>query len=147
MTYRIREVDASDEEVAEQIHIFNRESSPRFPELKEYELEGVNCYWWFAYYGEDPVGFCGMVPSRLYQNTGYLKRAAVPIIKHRGNGLQRRFLRVRETKARCLGWQCLITETLIDNIYSSNNLIRSGYVLFEPKERWANESIFWKKQL
>jgi hypothetical protein len=76
MIYRIREVDASDDEIAETIRAFNRET-PDFPELTDSELDGFHCYWWLAYLDKEPVGFAGMVPSQRYKNTGYLKRAGV----------------------------------------------------------------------
>jgi GNAT superfamily N-acetyltransferase len=86
MTYRIREVDASDDEVADIIRAFNRET-PDFPELTDAEFDGFHCYWWLAYLDREPVGFAGLVPSQRYKNTGYLKRAGVTK-SHRGHGIQ-----------------------------------------------------------
>jgi GNAT superfamily N-acetyltransferase len=146
MTYKIREVDASDEETADLIHEFNRSSDLKFPKLVEDELEGVNCFWWLGYYGDEPIAFAGMVPSRLYPNAGYLKRSGV-FPEHRGNGLQLRFFRAREQKARKIGWTMLVSETVTENIHSANNFIRAGYRLFEPKEKWARDSIYWKKDI
>lgn len=142
--YRIREVDASDDEIAEIIHEFNRASELKFPKLIDDELEGVNCFWWLAYLDQEPVAFSGMVPSRLYSNAGYLKRSGV-LPEHRGNGLQLRFFKARENKARKIGWSMLISETVTSNVVSANNFIRAGYRLFEPKEPWARDSIYWKK--
>lgn len=144
--YRIREVDASDDEISEIIHDFNRAADPKFPVLKEHELEGLHCYWWLAYLDNEPVAFAGMVPSRLYKNTGYLKRAGV-VPEHRGRGLQLRFFRAREAKARKIGWNMLVSECT-GTIYSANNFIRAGYKLFEPRERWAFEnSLYWCKSI
>jgi len=144
--YSVREVDASDDEIAEIIHDFNRAAEPKFPALKEHELEGPHCYWWLAYHEGEPVGFAGMVPSRLYKNAGYLKRAGV-VPEHRGRGLQLRFFQAREAKARKVGWNMLVSECT-DTIYSANNFIRAGYKLFEPKERWAfSHSLYWCKAL
>jgi GNAT superfamily N-acetyltransferase len=145
MSYRVREVDASDDEVAEVIRAFNRETGS-FPELTDDELDGEHCYWWLAYLGNEPVGFAGMVPSQRYKSAGYLKRAGV-IPGHRGNGLQLRFFKVRERKARAIGWGFLVSETT-NTVFSANNFIRAGYRLFEPETRWAFEtSLYWKKQL
>lgn len=144
--YKVREVDASLDEVAETIQDFNRAANEKFPVLKESELEGEHCYWWLAYCEGEPVAFAGMVPSRLYKNAGYLKRAGV-VPEHRGKGLQLRFFRAREAKARKIGWDMLISEST-DTIWSANNFIRAGFLLFEPKERWAFEnSLYWKKDL
>jgi GNAT superfamily N-acetyltransferase len=144
--YRVREVDASDEDIAEIIHNFNNTSHPKFPVLKPEELEGNDCYWWLAYRGRTPVAFSGLVPSRLYPNAGYLKRSGV-LPEYRGNGIQLRFFRARESKARKIGWNMLVSETVTENWASANNFIRAGYKLFEPKEKWARDSIYWKKEL
>ena len=142
---RIREVDASDEEHAEIIHEFNREAVPTFPALTDDELEGENCFWWIAYVGRKPVGFAGVVPSRHYPMGGYLKRSYVTP-RHRG-GFQVRFLQARERKARKIGWKMLVTETVTYNCHSANNLIKCGYRLFNPKEKWATDSVYWRKDL
>jgi GNAT superfamily N-acetyltransferase len=144
-SYRIREVDASDDEIAETIRAFNRET-PSFPDLTDDELDGFHCYWWLAYLDKEPVGFAGMVPSQRYKNVGYLKRAGVTAA-HRGKGLQIRFFRVREQKARAIGWTHLVSECT-NTVYSANNFIRAGFKLFEPETRWAFEnSLYWKKAL
>jgi GNAT superfamily N-acetyltransferase len=124
MSYRIREVDASADEIADTIRVFNRETAA-FPELTDDELDGFHCYWWLAYLGKEPVGFAGMVPSQRYKNTGYLKRAGVSE-GHRGKGLQLRFFRVREQKARAIGWTHLVSECT-NTVYSANNFI---HILF-----------------
>lgn len=146
VTYRIREVDPTDDEISETIHEFNREASPKFPKLIQDELEGHNCFWWLAYCGKRAVGFSGVVPSRLYPKAGYLKRSYV-LPAHRGNGLQLRFFRARENKACKIGWTRLVSETVIENVPSANNFIRAGYKLFEPESPWARESVYWTKRL
>jgi GNAT superfamily N-acetyltransferase len=143
--YRIREVDATDDEIAEIIRSFNRET-PDFPDLTDAELDGFHCYWWLAYLDKEPVGFAGMVPSQRYKNTGYLKRAGVTAA-HRGRGLQLRLLKVRERKARSIGWTHLVSECT-NTVYSANNFIRAGFRMFEPETRWAFEnSMYWKKTI
>lgn len=144
-SYSIREVDASDDEIADIIRSFNRETAS-FPELTDAELDGFHCYWWLAYLDREPVGFAGMVPSQRYEKTGYLKRAGVSG-EHRGHGLQLRFFKVRERKARSIGWTHLVSECT-NTVYSANNFIRAGFKLFEPEVRWAFEnSLYWKKAL
>src|ERR1017187_5294038 len=101
MTYRIREVDASREEIAETVRIFNGNAGADFPELTDDELDGG--HWWLAYHQGQPVAFAGMVASNRWQNVGYFKRAGV-IPEHRGNGLQIRLMRVREQKAKRIGF-------------------------------------------
>jgi len=145
MAYRIREVDASDEDIAEVIHEFNKVEA-RWPALSDDELDGHNCFWWLAYDDErTAVGFAGLVPSQRYPNAGYLKRAWVAETA-RGSGLQGRFLRARALKARRIGWKMLVTETT-DALHSANNLMKNGYRLFEPYEPWAfPNSLYWRKE-
>lgn len=106
-------------------------------------------HWWAAFdYDKDkkPVAFAGMVPSSRYLNTGYLCRAGV-IPEYRGQGLQRRLLKTRERKAKQLGYFRIITDTT-DNPPSSNNLIKSGFLLFDPELKWAWPlSNYWYKNL
>ncbi|NPU64591.1 GNAT family N-acetyltransferase [Bradyrhizobium sp. 83012] len=102
---------------------------------------------WIAYDEATPVGFCQMVQSTLAPNVGYHKRAGV-LASHRGQGLQLRFLKVREAYAKRRGWTRVISDTAFHNISSSNNLIRAGYRLFEPPLRWAFATgLYWTKDI
>ncbi len=143
MSYRIREVDATDEDVAEHIHFFNRQT-PEFPRLTEDELEVG--YWWLAYLDKEPVGFAGLMPSQQWHSVGYFKRAGVDP-KHRGNGLQIRLMRVRIHKARKLGYTHIVSECT-ETSYSANNFIKAGFKIYDPKTPWAfKNSIYWIKKL
>jgi len=144
--YRIKEVDTDDDEIAELIHELHDEtfgdSAPRA------ELE--RGHWWLAYSvdGEREVaGFCGLTPTYAHpEDVGYLKRAGV-LLPHRGQGLQRRFVHVRERRARRNGWTSIVTDTS-DNPSSANNLIRCGYRIYTPQEPWGfRHTIYWKKDL
>ena len=105
-------------------------------------------WWWLAYANNDikeEVGFCGLTKGRTI-NTGYLCRSGV-LPKHRGYGLQRRMIRVRERFSKKLGFTRLVTDTL-DNIQSSNNLIKSGYLMYTPEIPWGlAEAAYWQKDL
>lgn len=148
MTYRIREVDGDDEDVAETLDLLHDLCFMDAALRVKYDYG----YWWMAYHDSsqrrnEPVGFAGITPSTLAPGIGYLKRAGV-LPEHRGQGLQRRLLKVRERKARELGWVSVITDTT-DNVPSANNLIKAGYRLFEPPYgKWAFErSLYWTKDL
>lgn len=141
--YKIREVDATDEEVAEHIHFFNRQTQD-FPDLTEEELDSG--HWWLAYLDKEPVAFAGMMPSKQYHGVGYFKRAGVDPA-HRGNGLQIRLMRVRINKARKLGYSHLVSECT-DTAYSANNFIKAGFKVYHPAKPWAfKNSIYWIKRL
>lgn len=105
-------------------------------------------YWWLVRDVEtkETVAFAGLTPASYDANTGYLKRVGV-LKEARGHGLQKRLLRVRERKARKLGWFTLLTDTT-DNPPSANSLIAGGFKIFDPSYRWAfGHSIYWKKEL
>jgi GNAT superfamily N-acetyltransferase len=107
--------------------------------------------WWLATStwadgSEELAAFAALAPSYSTPGAGYLKRVGVHPL-HRGHGLQRRLLRVREARARKLGYSALVTDTT-SNIPSANNLIAAGFRLFQPKDPWAFEhSLYWKKDL
>lgn len=146
MTYIIREVDGDDEDISETLDTLHdlcfMDAALRVP----YDYG----FWWMAFLDKEPVGFAGITPSTIGPGVGYLKRVGV-LPEHRGHGLQKRLLRVRERKARQVGWHTLITDTT-DNVPSANNLIDAGYRLFVPEavqaHKWAFEfSLYWRKSL
>lgn len=103
-------------------------------------------HWWIAYEGEMPIGFAGVVQSVRWSDTGYMCRSGV-LRTHRGKGVQKRLIRVREMKARQLGWNWLITDTF-NNPPSANSLISCGYRTFTPSKPWAFDgAIYWRKKL
>lgn len=144
MTYRITEVDPSHPIAAEAIHSFNA-MDPAFPALHARHFSAG--FWWLVYFEGAPVGFAGLTPMIPFASVGYLKRAYV-LPAHRGRGLQRRLLLIREDKARQLGWNLLVSECAPDNIWSSRNFAKAGYEKFDPEQPWgAPDSIYWMKQL
>lgn len=128
---RIREVDGSDDEIAEHLSALHTLTflgdAPR--------VETDQGHWWLVYDGDNPVAFAGLTKSTYRSACGYLKRSGV-LHSHRGRGLQRRLLRVREARARRNGWTMIVTDTT-ENVHSSNNLIASGYRLFLPPHPWG----------
>jgi GNAT superfamily N-acetyltransferase len=142
MTYRIREVDGGEPEIAEDLKELHELTLGDGAPLPDFSIG----YWWLAYRGDDPVAFAGMRRSSVRVNRGYLSRSGV-LPAHRGHGLQVRLLRARETKARRLGWNALVSDTT-SNIPSSNSLIRAGFRLFQPETPWAFEnSLYWFKDI
>jgi len=103
-------------------------------------------FWWIAYQGTLPVGFCAMSRSRHWIDAGYLSRSGV-IPSHRGNGLQKRLIQVRQRKAKLLGWNWLISDTR-DNQPSSNSLINMGFKLYTPSNPWGfSDTLYWRKKI
>lgn len=103
-------------------------------------------WWWVAYEGDLPVAFAGMTQSVRWADAGYMCRAGV-VRSHRGQGLQKRLIRVRERKARLLAWNWLVTDTF-NNPPSGNSLIACGFRLFAPTKPWGLEgAAYWRKRL
>lgn len=103
-------------------------------------------HWWIAYDGTRPVAFCGLrgVGDPVY--AGYLCRAGV-IPEYRGRGIQKRLIRVRERKAKALGWPEVISDTNL-NPASANSLIACGFRTYTPEEPWGFETAtYWRKPL
>lgn len=143
MTYRIRAVDPfEDDDAAEDIKLLHAQCMPEdpLPDLHD-------GFWWLASIGNAAVGYAGLHPSRRFMDVGYLCAAGVLPIA-RGHGLQRRLIRVRERKAKSLGWSWLVTDTIPANPASSNTLIRCGYRTYWPENPWRGSgAIFWRKRL
>jgi len=141
--YRLREVDASDDEIAETINTLH-DLYPQFPKLKDTDFD--TGHWWLVSNGASYVAYAGMVPSDRYLSAGYYKRVAV-VPAHRGNGLQLRLTRALESRARRNGWNSIVSDTT-DTVHSANNFIKAGYRLFEPAYPWAfPNSLYWIKSL
>ena len=102
--------------------------------------------WWVAYDADEPIGFGGVVPDLRWTDCGYLARCGV-YKGYRGQGLQKRFIRVREIYAKKMGWKWLITNTY-HNHASANSLISCGFKLYEPTTHvWAKGTLHWRKKL
>src|SRR5262249_7442104 len=127
MTYRIRRIEGDDEEYSELLRSLHDEifgsTAP--------QIDPERGWWWIASDGRELAGFCGLTPTYAQpSDVGYLKRAGVRL-PHRGQGLQRRFVRVREAQARRVGLRTLVSDTT-ENPPSANNLIACGYRMYAP---------------
>jgi GNAT superfamily N-acetyltransferase len=140
--YRIREVDALDDEVADLLGDLHRMTFLNSAPLPQFDTG----HWWIASLRGAPVAFAGIVPSVLIPGCGYFCRVGV-VRSHWGRGLQLRLMRVMEHRARRNGWHGVVSDTT-DNIASANNFIRAGYRLFEPRVPWGWAStLYWRKPL
>jgi len=146
MIYRLKRVDGFDDEDADLIRTLHDacfgNTAP--------QVDPERGQWWVAYTADDTreaAGFCGLTPTYAHPfEVGYLKRAGV-LPWHRGAGLQRRFVRVREARARRNGWSSIVTDTT-DNPASANNLIACGFRIYEPPVPWGYpQTIYWRKEL
>lgn len=139
--YKIVRVNLDDADTCAKIKALHKRCFP-----SDEVLEPDSGYWWVVKNKTDIVGFCAMRRSTRWADTGYLWRAAVHPA-HRGRGLQRRMILVRERMARRLGWNYLISDTN-QNPQSANNLIKAGYRMYDPSWPYAFETTcYWKKAL
>lgn len=140
MAYKIRQIDP--DEYADELLEMQRACLPQSPAKDPEDAP----YWWGVFFGGVLVGFAALRPAVTTKNAGYLCRAGV-LPSHRGHGLQRRLIRVRERKAKALGWEMLVTDTF-KNPHSANNIAACGFKIFTPKEPWTFAgSIYWRKAL
>lgn len=142
--YVIREVDGHDPDTAFTLMSLNKEIFAG----TAHQVGPWDGHWWLVYDSQDddkPIGFAGLTQD-VQSSTGYLNRSGVLPV-HRGHRLQVRLLRAREGRARRNGWNRLVSDTT-DNVPSANNMIRAGYLLFEPINPWAfKHSLYWEKTL
>jgi GNAT superfamily N-acetyltransferase len=106
-----------------------------------------NTTWWIVYDGDEPIAYAGAVYLKD-KNSVYLSRSGVTE-DYRGYGLQRKLIQKRVKWAKDMGADCVVTYTDSDNIYSSNNLIKSGFLLYLPDFPWgsADDALYWKRTL
>jgi len=137
--YRIRAVEVSEfgDDIIEMDLACLKEEAIK-PELID--------QWWIAFLDDAPVAYAGLHPSSHHKRAGFLARAGV-LPKHRGNGLQRRLIRVREKEAIKRRLFRMVSFTR-NNPPSANNLIACGYSVFIPKKLWApSDATYWHKVL
>lgn len=112
-----------------------------FPGDDFYDHDG-NQYW-IAWNDKEPIGFTML--TIMDENIGFLSRSGV-LPNYRGNGLQRRFIRVREMFARKNDLKNIITYTKIHNISSSRSIQKCGYDLYIPEYEYADKDcLYWIK--
>jgi len=140
--YTIIEADGADQSIARIL----RDLHSRIFDDTAPQIEPQTGFWWLAFLRDEPAGFAGLKISQRTPGTGYLHRAGV-LRQHRGNGLQRRFIRVREAKARALGMDRIVTDTT-DNIPSANSLIACHYRLYMPEGPWGfSDTLYWERTI
>ena len=117
-----------------------------FPE--DYRISTEGALWWVVWCGKQPVGYAGLRPCMAEVNSGlgFLNRAGV-VKGHRGKGLQKRLIRVREAGARAAGLRELVTYVASWTCASINSLIGCGYKTYSPEINWGGTGAvyFWKK--
>lgn len=141
---RIKAVKASDPVVAAMLQYLQLTALPNDTPI--FSDHSSSSYWWVVFDDTHPVAFASLTLSTQWADAGYLSRAGV-LPAYRGQGLQKRLIRVREKKARQLGLNWLVTDTT-NNPASANSLISCGYKTFTPSKPWGFEhSTYWMKRI
>jgi len=141
MRYTIKQVDINRPEIKKLLKELQKECLPY-----DKALDAHKGYWWVVYFKGQAVAFAALNSSYRWDKTGYLMRAGV-VLDHQGQGLQRRLIKIRERKARQLGWEYMLSDTHY-NPASANNLIKCGYKMYEPSAPWSfKAACYWRKKL
>jgi GNAT superfamily N-acetyltransferase len=99
--------------------------------------------WWVAYKDGKPVAFAGMSE---WGGLWFFRRSGV-MTAHRGKGLQRLLIKSRLRYAKKHAPERdVVTYTILDNHPSSNNLIATGFRLYEPRQRYVGKVLYWRRQ-
>jgi GNAT superfamily N-acetyltransferase len=102
--------------------------------------------WWIVVEDGRDIGFAGLTRTVSWIDCGYLCRAGV-VPEARGQGLQKKLIKVRIRKAKELGWNWLVTDTRF-NPASANSLIACGFKMFEPTKPWGcKDTLYWRRKL
>ncbi len=120
----------------------NPDREPHWKPVEDY-------VWWVA---RNPHGdILGYAAARMWATvsprTGYLAWARV-FPGARGKGLQRRLVRARVAWCRAQGALQVVTYTAPHNAPSMVNLIRSGFLPWDPVTPWFGTSwVYWRLPL
>jgi len=115
----------------------------------DHRIDLADSIWWIVWRGKQAVAYAGLRPCQNACNTGlgFLCRVGV-IPQHRGKGLQKRLISVRERQARRMGLTQLVTYCVPWNPPSINSLISCGYKTYRPETPWGGGgSIYFRKTL
>jgi predicted acetyltransferase len=138
---KIQRVDTRQPAVQTKLSLLHKKC---LPYDKSYDTN--HGYWWIATKDGLDIGFAGLIYSPWWSDCGYLIRCGV-LPNHRGQGLQKKFIRVRIRQAKALKMNWLVTSTY-DNPASANSLISCGFKLFNPSKPWmAKNTLYWRLKL
>lgn len=88
-----------------------------------------------------------LLANKVTEGVYYLSRVAV-IEEFRGNQLQYRLQKRLEMDLRTAGEEMIITYTLVNNVPSANNMIKTGYKLYLPTHPWVGNDVnYWLLKL
>jgi GNAT superfamily N-acetyltransferase len=138
---KIQRVDTRKPFIVEKLSVLHKKCLPH-----DKTFDFAHGYWWIASENDVDCAFAGLIYSSWWSDCGYLIRCGV-VSDHRGQGLQKKLIRVRIRQAKALGLRWLITSTY-DNPASANSLISCGFKMFNPSKPWmAKNTSYWRLKL
>lgn len=116
----------------------------------DYPVDPKGCWWWMVRdkHGK-AVAFAGLraCTHKVNQGLAYMIRVGVRS-KHRGQGIQKKFIRARVALAKRKGFTEVVTYVLNWNLASANSLIACGFRLYDPATKYAGEkALYFRKRL
>ena len=100
--------------------------------------------WFIGISNGQDVCYCGI---KLYEEMAYLNRAGVMPVA-RGKGYQKKMINKRVTFAKEQGIPCVVTDTVASNIPSNNNLIKTGFKMYDPGlygwKEYGPSLVYWR---
>jgi predicted GNAT family acetyltransferase len=82
----------------------------------------------------EPSGFCTM--RMLDDKIAFMDRGGI-LDEHRGKGIHKKLIKVRERYARSQGYKTVITYVMADNYASLFTLVRQDYKMYTPDYAYA----------
>lgn len=125
----------------EEIHALDRLLLPESPPSDDTEFVG-------AWDGPHLVGYGGVRTAiRPWPGIAFMSRSGV-VEGYRGQGLQKRMIRMRVRMAKRAGCCAVITYTTCDNAPSANSLISCGFKIYAPTTAYVGQGfIYWRLRL
>lgn len=114
-----------------------------FPGLDPYTKAGA--YWWVADDKGYECAFAGL--KNVGHSTGFLCRVGV-LFGYRGQGIQKKLIKVRLAKAKRLGFKYVVTYCSRGNIKSANSLLACGFKLYAPQNPYGVDyALYFRKTI
>ena len=111
----------------------------------------IGAEWWIAFSDQAPgepltqiAGLAGGMHSVNEAGAFYLNRGLV-VDKFRGNGIQLSLIKARLQYAKQKRFKSAVSDTWNSHA-STNNLIRAGFMAYNPENPWRSpDVVYWKK--
>ena len=101
-------------------------------------------YWWVVYSGQNWIGYSAF---RIHDEESVYLGPTFVKAEHRGKGLQKILINKRVNMAKKMGFQKIITSTLMTAYSSSNNLIKCKFHLRPAWFELESETLYWQRDI